>query len=281
MAPVSTYRSVSLRVAARYQRAFQPTSIEFTSPEAMRDYMKQHPAADPANHSVKKPGEHEKGESGHEAPKQTFSERLKSISAKAKSFLSNAPAEIKKFVQDDAHRRGVLTSMSKKLEDLPAKVYENAKHAIKHEIHEFKTAGEGIKAVLKGEKMTPEQKKAVKVVAFDVALTVATVAVTGGLGAGLKGVAVKSAQSFTTALAKKIALNTVTHGLGNLATVEELGHFGHGVAEVLERVIHAAEKDQDERDMMVAYITKIVGDEIKGLDADSMAEALEGASGDA
>jgi flagellar hook-basal body complex protein FliE len=280
MAPVTTYRSVSLRVAARYQRAFQPTSIEFTSPEAMRDYMKQHPAADPANHSVKKPGEHQP-EHETEAKKPSFSERLKSISQKAKSFLSNAPAEIQKFVHDDAHRRGVLTSMSKKLEDLPAKVYENAKHAIKHEIHEFKTAGEGIKAVLKGDKMTPEQKKAVKLVAFDVALTVATVAITGGLGAGLKGVAMKSAQSFTTAMAKKIALNTVTHGLGNLTTVEELGHFGHGVAEVLERVLHAAEKDQDERDIMVAYITKLVSDEIKGLDADSMAEALEGASGDA
>jgi predicted RNA-binding protein with TRAM domain len=287
--------ALTLRVAARYLKSFEQQGFEFSSPEALREYLKEHPGADKTKHHVKKPDVQqpkpeappaEKPKAEHEEsadqPKKTFKERLQSLSQKAKSFLSNAPTEIKKFVSDDAHRRGVLQSMHKSLEALPDKVYQNAKHAIKHEAHEFKTAGQGIKAVLKGEKMTKEQKKAVKMVAFDVALTVATAAVTGGLGAGLKGLAAKTAESFTKALAKKLALNTVTHGLGNLVTVEELGHFGHGITHVLEHVVHAAEAPKgDDRDLMTAYITKLVADQLKDLDPDVLAEALEEASGEA
>lgn len=257
------------RIAARYQRA-----TEFASPEALRDYLREHPGADPKNHSVRKPEEH-----GHEeAPRQSFRDRLKSLGAKAKSFVSNLPTEAKKFVQDDAHRRTVLMQMHKTLTELPEKTLTNAKHAVKHEIHEFRTAGEGIRAVLRGEKMTKEQKKAVKLVAFDVALTVATVAVSGGLAAGAKGMAVKTVEAFSKALAKKLALNAVTHGLGNVVTLEELGHFGHGIHNLVHHLT-AAEKKGDDRDLIVAYVTKIVSDQVRNLSPDVLAEALEEASG--
>ena len=290
MVNMSKYTSISFRVAARFQRSFDQTSTEFSSPEALRQYLKDHPQADKSLHTVKKPGDtDEKGEqppkddhgdAKHEPPKKSFKDRLKSLSQKAKNFVSNAPSEVKKFVQDDAHRRTVLMAAHKTLTDLPEKVYTNAKNAVKHEVHEFKTAGQGIKAVLKGGKMTPEQKHAVKVVAFDVALTVATAALTGGLGLGVKGLAGKSAQTFVTAMAKKIALKSVTHGLGSLVTVEELGHFGHGAFETIHHMFTAAEAKQDERNLIVAYCTKLVADQMKDLDPDVMAEALEEASKD-
>jgi hypothetical protein len=279
--------TLPLRVAARYYRAVYETAMEHATPEALREYLHEHPNADPRNHHVKKhehagghPEEHAEGHPKEhaEAPKKSWKERMHSLSAKAKSFLSNAPSEIKKFVSDDTHRRGVLLSMHKSLVNLPKKAYENAKHAVKHEVKEYKEAVSGIKAVLKGGKMTREQKKAVKVIAFDVALTVATVCVTGGLAAGAKGVAAKTAHSFTTALAKKLAMNAVTDGLGNLVTVEELGHFGHGVAHTLHHVLTAAEKDEakgDDRDLVVAYITKIVADQVKDMDPDIVADALD------
>ena len=279
--------TLALRIAARYLQA-----TEFNSPEALRDYLKEHPQADKSKHTVKKPekdapkheeGEHEEHEEG---PRKTFKERLDSLSTKAKSFLSNVPSEVKKFISHDAHRRHKLHAMHKVVESLPARVYTNAKKAIKHELHEFKTAGHGIKAVLKGEKMTAGQKRALKTVAFDVALTVATVAVTSGLGTGgltvgLKGLASKSAHSFATALAKKLALKALSHGLGNLTTVEELGHFGHGVVKTVGRFLSASEGEKEEAnmdDIMTVFVMKLVADEIDNLDPDTLAEALEEAA---
>jgi hypothetical protein len=288
---------LAFRIAARYQRwSFDQTSIEFDSPEAMQKYLQEHPGADKAKHHVKKPGEkpqaeeapkpeghgeHGEGHGEHKAePKKTFKQRLESLSQKTKSFLSNAPSEIKKFVSDDAHRRETLQTMHKFVEKIPEKVYSNAKHAIKHEIEEFKTAGQGIKAVLKGGKMTHEQKHAVKAVAFDAALTLAVSAVTGGLGAGASGLAAHTVSNFAKSLAKKLALNTVTHGLGHVTKIEELGHFGHGIHHMLEHVLTAAEDEKkgDESDLIMAYISKLLADELKDLDPDTLAEALEEAA---
>lgn len=279
----------ALRVAARFQRQ----AFEFPSPKALNEYLHEHPQADKSKHHVEQPGhdhkpeakppsEHGEGHGEHkpEAPKKSWGERLKSLGEKAKAFVQNAPGEVKKFVQDDAHRRQVLHTMHKAVEALPDKVYENAKHAVKHQIHEFKEAKEGIHAVLKGEKMSKEQKHAVKLVAFDVALTVATAAITGGFGTGLKGVALKSVEAFAKGLAKKIALNTVTHGLGNVTTLEELTHFGHGVHHTLEHFLTAADKGKkgDDQDLITAYITKLVADELDNLDPDTLAEAIEEAA---
>jgi hypothetical protein len=69
------------RVAARFMRA-----TEFPSQEALKEYLHEHPGADPSNHSVKKPGE-EKSESGggegkKEEPKKPAKERAKELRPK-------------------------------------------------------------------------------------------------------------------------------------------------------------------------------------------------------
>ncbi len=273
------------RIVARFQRRADVVGYEFPSPEARREYLKEHPAADPAKHTVKRPEEKEKAkepepeEKEHgeheEKPKKSWKERFQSLSDKAKSFVKNAPAEIKKFVEDDAHRRKVAHAMHKAVVEMPGKVVDNAKKAIKHEAKEFKTAGEGIATVLSGKPMTKEQKHAVKTVAFDVALTVATAAVTGGFG----GIAGRAAAGFTKALAKKIALKSMTHGLGKVTTMEELAHFSHGVLEHITEAITAAENaGEGAGDLITSYVSKLVADELEDLDPEVLADALEEAS---
>ena len=277
------------RIVARYQRA-----KEFSNPEALHEYLHEHPQADKSLHTVKRPEEHKpKPEGGHghghepegeskswKEKAKAFGERLKGLGEKAKNFVENAPAEVKKFVQDDAHRRSVLQAMHKNLENLPDTLYNNAKGAVKHEAHEFKEAAGGIKAVLKGGKMSKAQMHAVKAVAFDVALTVATAAVTGGLGLGAGGLAVKSVGSFAKAFAKKIALKSITHGLHHATTIEELGHFSHGLHHTIESLLTASEKG-DESDLITAYVTKLVADELADLDPDTLAETIEEAAKEA
>lgn len=280
---LQTSPNLVLRVAARFLRA-----REFSSPKTRQEYLREHPGADPALHTVRKPDqavpkqEESESKKGPEEPtkgqKLTFKERLKSLSQKAKSFLSGAPPAIQKFVQDDAHRRTVLMGMHRSLLNLPAKSYQNVRHAVKHEIKEFKTAGEGIRGVLRGEKMSGEQKTAVKLVAFDAAVTVALVAISGGLAAGLTGAATKGIEVFSHSLAKKVALNAVTKGLGNVVAVEELGHFGHGLFGLLHHLTAAEKPEVDDRDLITAYITKIVADQTKDLDPEVLAQALEEAA---
>jgi hypothetical protein len=280
-----------LRIVARYQKMAK----EFSNPEALHEYLHEHPQADKSLHTVKRPEEHKpKPEGGHghghepegeskswKEKAKAFGERLKTLGEKAKKFVENAPAEVKKFVQDDAHRRSVLQSMHKDLENLPDTLYKNAKGAVKHEAHEFKEAAGGIKAVLKGGKMSKAQMHAVKVVAFDVALTVATAAVTGGFGLGAGGLAAKSLGNFAKAFAKKIALKSITDGLHHATTVEELHHFSHGLHHTFEHLLTASDKEGDESDLITAYVTKLVADELADLDPETMAEALEEAAKEA
>lgn len=224
---------------------------------------------------------HGGGESKSEAPHEKSSpkgwgEKLRGLSDKAKAFLREAPKAVESFVHDPETRKRVLSDAKETLKSLPEKVYSKVRGALKHEVEEFKEAASGVKSVLTGKKMTDAQKKAVKAVALDAALTVAVAAVSGGLAAGAKGLALKTADTFTHSLAKKVALNAVTHGLGKVVTVEELGHFGHGIKHVLEHAHHVTAKDEsDDRDLMVAYVTKLVHDELEGLTPETLAEALE------
>jgi parvulin-like peptidyl-prolyl isomerase len=110
---------------------------------------------------------------------------------------------------------------------------------------------------------------------------VALAAITGGLSVGVTGLAAATFSNFASSIAKKVALNAVTHGLGNAVKVQELGHLGHGVFEHLLGAVTAAEKAQaqgDDQDLLAAYVTKLVQDELKNIDPDMLAEAIEEAA---
>lgn len=286
---VPAYAGLAERVAARYLDALEvadPYRTLYASEPSYKDYVERKKKKGEKPLSQDDWASRVLGESAKETkPKLSLSEKLKAVSANAKKFLSNAPAEVKKFLSDDKHRSKVISDAKDYVKKLPGKVVENAKHAIKHEVEEFKEAASGIKTVLTGGKMTPKQKKAIKTVALHCAVSVAVSAVSGGLAAGAAGLTAKSAGVFASALGKKVALNTVTHGLGKAVDLEEGYHLGHGLLHNITHGLHhvtaAKGKKVDDRQLMFEYISYLVQKELDDLSPDDIAAALEDAATEA
>lgn len=212
-----------------------------------------------------------KDEKPQKSKKPSLKDRLKSLSSKAVGFLKSAPSQIKKFVEDPKHRKEVLSGAADAIKKAPGKLAKNAVAAAKKEMHEFKEAGQGIAAVLKGGKMSPKQKKALKTVALDVAMTVAVTALTSGLGSSFAGAAKATGASFVKALGKRIALNAVTRGLGNVVTLEEAAH---GMAAFMAKM--AAEgKSTKPDDVLGIWVESLVAKELEGLSDDDLVASLE------
>jgi hypothetical protein len=284
-------KKAALRVAARYQRAF-----EFPSPEALKHYLHDHPQADKSKHTVKKPGEDkpkaeeevpdekkdEKKDHGHghgeEKPKKSWRDVVKGLSQAAKTFITEAPESVQKFVNDESFRRDALMKAHKAVTEAPEKFVQQAIHHAKHEAAEIKEAGHGILAVAKGGKMSPSQKKAVKTVVTHVAIAAVATALGGGLGIGAAALAKGTAGAFVTSLAKKVVLKSVINELGHLPMVEEMLHAGHGAVEMLEHVMEhfASEKPEMTPDQAFdAYLSVAIAKGIKDMDPETMAETIE------
>jgi hypothetical protein len=241
--------------------------MEHPSEKALKNYLHEHPNADKSKHHVKEhddEGGHD--EHGEKEEKKSWKDRLKDLSGKAKSFLDKAPKVAKQFVEDPAFRRKSLIEAHDKLEAAPAAMVKSLVKTVKEEVHEFKEAGQGIAAVMKGGKMTPHQKKALKTVAFHVALTAAATAltVTGGPLAG--------AAAFGKSMAKHVAMKAASNALGHLHVLEEFHHIGHGLHHVIEKL--AAEDKLDPEEVMTQYVMALVAKEIRDLDDDGIVEAL-------
>lgn len=254
-------------------------ALTFPTPKALKEYLQEHPKADKSKHTVEKgaPGDKPEDKKPEEGKKQSLKERLTSLSDKAKAFMQQAPQKVQDFIEKPEVRKEVLSSAAKGIKEAPEKFAKNAVKAVKHEIHEWKTAGQGVRAALKGEKVTPEQKKAIKTVAVDIAITVAVTALSGGLAGGAAGLAKSSALALTKAMAKKIALNAVTNGLGHLVTLGELGHGAPGAAEMFHHVMqHVAAKDGgSDKELLGAWVTGLVAKELEKVDDDLVLDAVE------
>ncbi len=267
--------ALSLRVAARFQ-----LSHEFPSEQALQDYLHEHPGADRKNHSVKKPEGH-----GHheEKPKTSWKDMVKNLSGKAKSFLEKAPGQVKKFVQDEEHRAEVLIKSHKAIVTAPMKYAESAFEVAKHEVKEFKVAGEGIKSWMSGKGMSHEQHHAFKKVATHVAVATAAGALGAGFGAGALAIGKGVLGSFVTSTAKKIAVKAVTKHLEHLPTFEEIAHITHHgaeiISELMERLAAEEAKQMSEEEVFKALIAAAVAKELKDLDPETIRSALEDAEG--
>jgi hypothetical protein len=205
-------------------------------------------------------------EEKHDAPKQSWKDKLKGLGAKAKAFMEKAPAKVQEFVSNPEARKKALTDVTEALKKAPEKYVKNLVNTAKHEVKEFKEAGEGIKAVLKGGKMNDHQKKAFKTVATHVAIGVAAAALTasGPLAA---------AGAFGKGLAKHVAMKAVTKSLGNIHVLQELGHIGHGLEGILG---HIASEEPDVDDVIGKYVSALVVKEIEGLTDEDVTKALKG-----
>lgn len=151
------YDVLTARVAARYLRA-----IEFPSEEARKEYLHEHPGADPAKHTVK-----ERGDSAAPAP---------GASEKAKAWLGRATGAVRSFFADPKARQEGLAKASKRLKDAAASAGRSAVDSVKKELAEAKDAFAGLKSVMTGGSMTDTQKTALKKVALKTATSLASTA---------------------------------------------------------------------------------------------------------
>jgi hypothetical protein len=284
----------ALKVAARYQRA-----KEFSSPDALKDYLHDHPDADKSKHTVKhheehskepeesKKDEHGKGEEheehGAKKPKSSWKDIMKGLSSKAVAFVKSAPEHVQKFVNDEAHRSKTLMAAHKAITEAPEKYVKSAFESAKHEVKEFKEAGEGIRAWLGGKKMSDEQKDAFRKVSVHVAIAVTAGALGAGLGAGAAALAKGIGATFISSTAKKIAIKAVTKHLQHLPAFEEMGHIGHHgielVSALMEKLAADHESTPDYEEMMKMLVVAAVAKELKELDPETLQEALEDAAG--
>ena len=265
-------RRVARRVVAR----------DFPSEKALEKYLRDHPNADRKKHQVAdhdekgSEGESDHGDRDDDHDDEGMLSRLKGALKGLASKLKGAPKDVQKFVADPKHRKEALGKGVQAMKKAPRKYFSQLAKVAKHEVHEFKTAGQGLKAVMSGDKPSAEQKKAIKAVAVHMGITVAAAVLTTATPA-LATMAVGKA------MGKHMALKAALKVLGDLHVLEEVGHIGHGVGHVLQTLTKfAAEEDDDEKaspeELLAALVMKHLGELMQDIDDDTLAEAM-GADG--
>jgi hypothetical protein len=258
-----------LRIVARFEREAK----EFPSPEALREYLKEHPGADRANHSVKKPEKgngkengksketlkemaEEHGESVKEEEKEEHeyigwgalikenfhekvTDRLKALWKSkpiVKKFVQAAPEAIKKFVMDGGTRRKVLMAAHDAFVKLPETTYKAVKDSFKRESHEFKEAATGVRDLFKGKPMNRAQKNAVMACAWDATRMLIGTVLTGGLihSMGAKAIASEAAKGFVSDFAKKVATNALVDELDDINIPGDIQEVVEGLHHLVE-----------------------------------------------
>lgn len=216
-------------------------------------------------------------------PKKSWGDRIKGLGQKARDFVANAPKEAKRFIEDDAFRRKTLQGVHKALTEAPEKIVKNVVKTVKGEVREYKEASQGVASVIRGQKMSDSQKKAVRKVAVHLAIGVAAAALSFSGPLAASGTLVKG-------MSRHIALKAVSRALGHLHVLEEVGHIGHGVAGLMTHLAStnnpqvflfraadeaAAGMEPDVDDVFGNFITASVAKELENFDDDSMEGSLK------
>ena len=126
------------------------------------------------------------------------------LTDKIKTKIQNWTAKEKEFFERNYGAPGseMRRSLGETLKAKAAGVWKAIKKGAKHEVEEFKAAGEGVGKFFKGEKLTGHEKKALKAVAIKVATTAIFGAATGGLHHGVA------------AFGKHVAMEFIPHVVG-------------------------------------------------------------------
>jgi hypothetical protein len=218
-------------------------------------------------------GHEDHAEHGHGSMLSRLKGALKSVAHK----LKDAPADVQKFVADPEHRKAALQKGVKALRGAPAKYTKQLVKTAKHEVHEFKAAGRGIAAVMKGGKPSAEQKKAIKAVAVHMGVTIAA-------GVLTTATPLLATLAIGQALGKHIALKAALEVLGDLHVLHEFGHIGHGVHHGIEGLMEflkfgatdGKEAKASPEEALAGLVMKHVSKIMKHLDDDTLAEGLGG-----
>lgn len=253
--------ALTLKVATRYLE-----SRDFGSPEALKTYLREHPKADPKRHTVQK-GDKGKAKGGILGK---LKGRLAKISTKAKKVLTDAPKAAQDFFTNPKARKAAVGKAKDAIKAAPGKYARSLVKTVKHEVHEFKEAGQGIAAVMSGKKASPEQKKAIKTVARHLAIVAAAAAFsTSGVG--------PAAAFMGKAMGKHIALKAAADVLGDMHTLGEAGIIGKGLAGLITAAEAKGER-LDPEEALAALVMNKTLDQMDKLTDDDMADILEAAA---
>jgi hypothetical protein len=143
-----------------------------------------------------------KADANKEAPSTPTS--VPKITDKIKSKIENWTKEEKAFFEKNEGAPGSKErrSLGQTLKDKAAGAWKAIKKGAKHEVEEFKAAGEGVTKFFKGEKLSGHEKKALKAVAIKVVTTAVFGAAFGGLSHGVA------------AFGKHVAMEFIPHVVG-------------------------------------------------------------------
>jgi hypothetical protein len=274
------FRDKALEAFKRWMDKSQQKGKGETKPQGQPPDGSQTPEGTKESPESKKP----QGETDQhgEAPKKSWKERLQGLGSKARDFVSNAPKEVKKFIEDDGFRRQTLQGVHKALVSAPEKFAKGVVNTVKHEVHEYKEASQGVASAIRGKKMTPGQKKAIKTVATHLAIGVAAAALTSSGPLAAAGALAKG-------MSRHIALKAVSRALGHLHVLSEIGHIGHGVEGLMshlastgnpqvmlfryaEEASKGGEPDTDE--VFGSFIIASVAKELENFDDDALDSSL-------
>jgi hypothetical protein len=242
--------------------------MEHSSPEALKKYLKDHPKADPKNHTVKKDSEDLEVGGGKmsDAVKKKlmgWASKVKGLTDKGKKTLQELPENAAKFVSDPAYRKEALTGAAKAMKAAPGEYAKNVVHHFKHEIEEV---GAGLTRMSKGKAPTKSQAKAMAGLAVEVAVAALSIKTAGAFGAGV---------SLGKSLGKHLALSAINPLLGDAYVFGlEGSHLLHAVEGAL-RI--AAEKGSTDPEKFVEDLVLAVAEQMeKGIDDDVLVKALNG-----
>lgn len=204
---------------------------------------------------------------------------LGAIGAKIKESIKNAPAEVKKLVEDPEARKEasqkVVAGIRKTPKVIAKAIYESAKGELKS----MKKAGQAVGKLTTGKKLDKEDKKALYATGVYVAGTVIG-AMSGGAVVG----AVALAHSFKLHVAIKAVHHMADEGFLHFEAMES----AHQVFEVLEHISHVASVRQAKDEFsaeeleqmaisgMLVAVTKVLSD---GISQDEMEQILNGEVG--
>lgn len=250
--------------------------MEFDTPDALRNYLKEHPNADKSKHTVLERAEEavEKEEGILAGMAKSRWNAFKAVGKGVINFIKKSPEVVKKFVVDKEYRDAATTHAALAIQNAPTKVIEAAVNKAKREAKDYGTAIKTFGRILKGEKPSNEEKRVLAEVATGLAFTIAGVALTGGLAGGAKAFASGVAQSFATGVAKKLALVTVTDALGDYPTLLDMHDTFSGASDLLSKLASEKGSTSDE-DFFAAVLTKKIAERLKaGLDDQFVAEAI-------
>ena len=287
--PLMTLRTEAIRLA-HTNPVLRPHLLpllrearEFPSPEALKDYLHEHPKADPANHSVgggkgeggkeeekaEPKSDKKKDEGGAKAPSKVhgFLAGIKGISKAMVDSVTNAPAKVHAFVTDKSSRDETLKSVASAVRESPQKVSDSVWAGAKKEVHELKHAGKALaKALSKPRKdWDAEDKKAVYG---------ATLYVVGAVMAASGGGAVMAAGAVGKSFALHVAAKAMHHAIDNGFT-----HFegGETVVHLVEHLHLAADGDEADQRLLMDHLTVAVGAVLdKGVSDAEMEDILKG-----